>query len=270
VEARRFATPAPPRYPVVLPEESVPLDRSCPSRAISSRRDSRPVGADILGSVAGVERASRTLHAGRKRPRGIVVKSPLAATNRDNVTSLLDYDGEVGMSILDKVVAAITPPESEQARLEARVKAQGAAERGSWLEMALDHHDLLRAGFTDTRAAGDASARTAALRNLAVLLLGHAQAEESVLYPALAAADEKAHAEIGYNEQAMVKMQMALLEKLPPMSQEFSDKLEHIEGAVLHHMYEEEGTWFLELQQKAESQVTLTRRFREEFERYVG
>jgi hypothetical protein len=75
---------------------------------------------------------------------------------------------------------------------------------------------------------------------------------------------------MGYNEQAMVKMQMALLEKLPPMSQEFTNELEQIEGAVLHHMYEEEGTWFLELQQKAESQATLTRRFREEFERYGG
>jgi len=108
------------------------------------------------------------------------------------------------------------------------------------------------------------------LRQLAVLLLGHAQAEESVLYPALAAANEKAHAEIGYNEQALVKMQMALLETLPPMSQVFMDKLDHIEGAVLHHIYEEEGTWFTELQEKGEAQVTLTRRFKEEFERYVG
>jgi hemerythrin superfamily protein len=174
------------------------------------------------------------------------------------------------MSILDKVVAAVTPPESEQARVEARAKAHDVAEKGSWLALALEHHDLLRAAFRETRSAGDASARTTALRNLSVLLLGHAQAEESILYPALAACDEEARAEMGYNEQAMVKMQMALLEKLPPMSQEFADKLEHIEGAVLHHMYEEEGTWFLELQQKAESQATLTRRFREEFERYAG
>jgi hypothetical protein len=35
-------------------------------------------------------------------------------------------------------------------------------------------------------------------------------------------------------------------------------------------MYEEEGTLFLELQEKAESQVTLTPPFKEEFERYVG
>jgi hypothetical protein len=36
------------------------------------------------------------------------------------------------MSILDKVVAAVTPRESEQARVEARAKAHDAAEKGSW------------------------------------------------------------------------------------------------------------------------------------------
>jgi hypothetical protein len=44
------------------------------------------------------------------------------------------------MSILDKVVAAVTPPESEDARKEARAKARGAARPGDWLSMVLDHH----------------------------------------------------------------------------------------------------------------------------------
>jgi hypothetical protein len=61
-----------------------------------------------------------------------------------------------------------------------------------------------------------------------------------------------------------------MLEKISPMSQDFTDKLKHIQGAVLHHMYEEEGTRFPELLGKADQQVTLTRRFREEFERYVS
>jgi DNA phosphorothioation-dependent restriction protein DptG len=82
-------------------------------------------------------------------------------------------------------------------------------------------------------------------------------------------AHEKAHAEMGYNEQALVKMQMAQLEQLPPLSEAFNDKLEHIEGAVLHHMYQEEGTWFHELMDKGEKQDMLTQRFREEFERYM-
>jgi hemerythrin superfamily protein len=112
----------------------------------------------------------------------------------------------------------------------------------------------------------------AALKQLAVVLTGHSNAEESVLYPALADGGEKAHASAGYEEQAMVKIQMALLEKLEPMSQDFIDKLEHIEGAVSHHMYAEEGNWFIDLKDKAPAadQARMTARFTEEFERYVG
>ncbi len=67
-------------------------------------------------------------------------------------------------------------------------------------------------------------------------------------------------------------MQMANLENLPPMSREYLDKLEHIREAVAHHVYEEEGTWFLELKRQAPAadQVKLTKRYKEEFERYVG
>jgi len=56
------------------------------------------------------------------------------------------------------------------------------------------------------------------------------------------------------------------------MSQSYLDKLELIRSAVTHHMYEEEGTWFLELKEKLPhtAQAKLTERFREEFERYVG
>jgi hypothetical protein len=56
------------------------------------------------------------------------------------------------------------------------------------------------------------------------------------------------------------------------MTQDYLDKLEHIRGAVAHHVYEEEGTWFLELKQKASSaeQARLSQRYEEEFSRYVG
>jgi len=174
------------------------------------------------------------------------------------------------MAILDKVIAAVTPPESDEARAQARQQAEAAAVQGTWFALVLNHHDRLRATFREVREASDKTTRSAALKQLAALFLAHAQAEESVLYPGLALSNEKAHAEMGYNEQAMVKIQMAALEDLPPMSEDFLDKLEHIEGAVLHHMYEEEGTWFIELKDKGEHQVTLTRRFKEEFDRYFS
>ena len=44
------------------------------------------------------------------------------------------------MSIIDKVVAAVTPPESEEARAKARAKAEAAARPGDWLSQILDHH----------------------------------------------------------------------------------------------------------------------------------
>jgi hypothetical protein len=63
---------------------------------------------------------------------------------------------------------------------------------------------------------------------------------------------------------------MAALEDLDPMSQDYLDKLEHIRGAVAHHVYEEEGTWFLELSKIPDIQQVLEQRYMREFERYLG
>lgn len=176
------------------------------------------------------------------------------------------------MSVLDKIVAAVTPPETAEQRAEARAKADAAAVPGDWLAQVLDHHRDIERAFAGVEAANEPAARLAALKRLAVVLTGHANAEESIIYPALADGGEKAHAGAGYEEQAMVKIQMALLEKLDPMSQDFLDKLEHIRGAVTHHMYAEEGNWFIDLKQKLpnDDQALLTARFREEYDRYVG
>jgi hypothetical protein len=176
------------------------------------------------------------------------------------------------MSIINKVVAAVTPPESDKARQEARAKAQAASTSGDWLSLVLQHHQQIEAAFGHVKAATDAATRLAAQKHLAILLTGHSIAEEGVLYPALAGADEKAHATLAYTEQAAAKLEMGLLEKLSPMSQEYLDKLEHIRGAVAHHVYEEEGTWFIELKGKLSStdEATLSKRYKEEFNRYVG
>jgi hemerythrin superfamily protein len=176
------------------------------------------------------------------------------------------------MSLIDKVVAAVTPPESDQARKEARAKAQAAAGAGDWLSLVLNHHLQIESAFAAVKATRDAASRVAAQKKLAVLLTGHSNAEESVLYPALVRADEKSHASMAYTEQAAAKTQMAELENLAPMSQDYLDKLEHIRGAVAHHVYEEEGTWFPELRSKAPAadQIKLTQRYKEEFDRYVG
>lgn len=174
------------------------------------------------------------------------------------------------MSFLDKLASAIMPPETDDDRKQARRTAQAAAGDGDWLAIVLDQHRQIEMDFSRALTAPDAGSRRTALKRLAVLLTGHANAEESVLYPALADAGGKAHATMAYEEQAMTKVEMALLEKLDPMGEAWRDKLEHIQGAVLHHVYEEEGTWFPQLQQNlpASERMRLTERFREEFDRY--
>jgi len=176
------------------------------------------------------------------------------------------------VSFLDKIVAVIAPPESDETRLEARARARAEVNPGSWFSVVLDHHEQIEAAFQAVAAAGDAGSRRAAQKQLAVLLTGHANAEEAVLYPALADAGHKTHAGMAYEEQAMTKIEMALLEKLDPMSQDFVDKLGHIRGAVTHHMYQEESDWFLELQSEVPHayQAHLAERFQEEMERYIG
>lgn len=174
------------------------------------------------------------------------------------------------MSVVDKVLGALTPPESDEARAEATAKAREATNGGDWLADALDHHDLIRQRFEACRQAQGPAARLEAMKALALVLNGHSLAEEIVLYPALAKGGEKGHAGMAYSEQTTAKMQMAELERIDPAKDAWLDKLEHIRGAVLHHIYEEEGNWFLDLKTEYEDQDFLTRRFREEYERYVS
>jgi iron-sulfur cluster repair protein YtfE (RIC family) len=176
------------------------------------------------------------------------------------------------MSLFDKAIAAVTPPPSAEKRAEARKKARAAAKPGDWLSLILEHHLEVEAAFANAKSAPDGASRRKALEKLGALLNGHSMAEEAVVYPALAQAGEKGHAETAYAEQVGAKMNMAELENLEPMSQAWLDKLGHIEGAVAHHVYEEEGTWFPELERKASAavQAKVTKRYKEEFDRYIG
>lgn len=175
------------------------------------------------------------------------------------------------MSLVDKVVAAITPPESDQARQQARAKARARAGSGDWLALILDHHVRIEEAFAAVVGAQSPAARASALKSLAVVLTGHSNAEEAVIYPALVRFGHKSHAMTSYTEQAGAKANMGELEYLAPESTEFRDKLEHIRGAVAHHMYEEENDRFLDLKDlPLEDQDRLTRRYREEFDRYMG
>ena len=149
------------------------------------------------------------------------------------------------MSFLDKLASKIMPPESEEDRAVARRNAENMTQGDDWLALALDHHRRIEAAFAAALADGaDAPGRKEAVKQLATVLNGHSLAEEVVLYPALVEAGDKSGATMAYEEQSMTKVQMHMLEQLDPMGDEWREKLEHIRGAVLHHIYEEENTWF--------------------------
>lgn len=176
------------------------------------------------------------------------------------------------MTIIDKVVAAVTPPESDAARAEARQKARSLATPGSWLSMVLEHHLQIDALFAAVKQASSAESRRLAQKQLAEMLTGHSLAEEAAIYPGMALNGEKGSSEMAYVEQSAAKVQMAALEMLDPMSQDYLDKLEHLQGAVLHHVYEEEGSRFPDLLEKADTatHAHINARYAQEFERYMG
>lgn len=88
-----------------------------------------------------------------------------------------------------------------------------------------------------------------------MILTGHSIAEEVAIYPALAEEHQVGHAELAYQEQSAAKMEMGLLERLDPMSEDYL-----------------EGTWFLELKKSAspEDQAPIASRYQAEFSRYMG
>ena len=175
------------------------------------------------------------------------------------------------MSVLDKMVAAITPEASDEDRAEVRAKARQQATRSQWFTMVLDQHQQVEAAFAAVKGAVTAANQRLAQKQLALLLTGHSVAEEVVLYPAMALSDQKGHSTAAYAEQSAAKVQTAALDDLEPLSEDYLDKLEHLRAAVSHHVYEEESKWFPELCNlgDATTQARLTARFSEEFARYT-
>jgi hypothetical protein len=175
------------------------------------------------------------------------------------------------MNLLDKAIASMTPTPSDEDIQEARAKARAAAGTTGWLAMIIGHHEQIESAFAAVKGAGSAGARQSAQKRLALILTGHSIAEESVIYPAMALGDQERHADEAYKEQAHAKVQMAALDKLDPMSDDYLDKLEKIRGAIAHHVMEEEGEYFPKLRKSVDpaTQGKLTRRYQEEYERYV-
>jgi hypothetical protein len=176
------------------------------------------------------------------------------------------------MSLLDKVIAAVVPEPSAEERAECRARARSLSGGSGWLAQVLDHHEQIEAAFAAVKEAPSAPTRRAAQKWLATLLTGRSLAEEAVLYPAMALGTQKSHSVEAFSEQSGAKVQTAGLDLLEPMSKDYLDKLEHLRAAVAMHVHREESDWFPELRKSDDSvgQAKLSRRYKEEFERYLG
>lgn len=176
------------------------------------------------------------------------------------------------MSLLDKVIAKVTPEPTDNDIAAARAQLRASVSGTAWIKQVCDHHDQIDAAFAAVRGARVAGAQRVAQKRLAVLLTGHSLAEEAVLYPAMALSDQKAHATTAYSQQSAAKVQLAALDELAPLSADYTDKLQHLWAAVVHHVYEEETTWYPRLRDAcdAATHAKLAKRYREEATAYLG
>jgi hemerythrin superfamily protein len=172
------------------------------------------------------------------------------------------------MSFLDRIAAAIAPAATDEQRHEARAKLERLAAAEPFAEDILTHHRRIEALFAEARQ-GAGPVAQASVAELAVLLNAHSMAEEAVIYPEVSEHSSKAHAGMAYEEHAMTKIQLAALQKLEPGTQEWHEKLDHIESAVQQHMYQEEGSWLPDVIQYAptDARQRMSIEFREYFER---
>ncbi len=146
------------------------------------------------------------------------------------------------MTFLDRIAAAIAPAASDEQRMEARRKLEQLATSEPFAQDILDQHRQIEALFQQART-GDAAGAQDTIEELAILLSAHSMAEEAVIYPEISDHSSKAHASMAYEEHAMTKVQLAALQKLEPGTQEWHEKLDHIESAVQQHVYQEEDSW---------------------------
>ncbi len=111
------------------------------------------------------------------------------------------------------------------------------------VELILADHRKFEELFRTLRDRG--SDRSTALSELAALLVAHAEAEESEVYPALKRYKEVDNAEVDHGAEEHAEGHQALLalmEVSDTQSDEWESKLEELVEALNHHVDEEERT----------------------------
>ena len=111
-----------------------------------------------------------------------------------------------------------------------------------------DHREVDSMMAILEKAKGDAASDTSHKQTFEMMreaLTVHAEAEETIVYPALEEFDEtEDQAEHSYDEHAEVKSMLAQMGELEPSSDEFQTLLSELKTSVQHHVKEEEGELF--------------------------
>jgi hemerythrin superfamily protein len=101
------------------------------------------------------------------------------------------------MSFLDRIAAAIAPAASDKDRAEARRQIEELSVGQTFAEDIVRQHKVIEQLFVEARSAAGAEAQSI-ITELAILLNGHSQAEEAVVYPEISAHSGKVHAGMAY------------------------------------------------------------------------
>jgi hypothetical protein len=173
------------------------------------------------------------------------------------------------MHLLDQAIAASAAAHNQMRRTKARSKAADLGRNCPWLRLVVAHHEQIEDAFAAVHAARGAAARRRAERQLAALLTGHAVAAEAVLYPAMAAARQWAHAVAACDAQSRFKAILARLAASDPESADYDAELATLEHAVTWHILDEEGSWYPALARSGDAalQARLADRYNDAFER---
>jgi len=136
----------------------------------------------------------------------------------------------------------------------------------------LRHHAAIEEALEALGRVREPSACRQALRWLATLMKGHALAEDTVLYPALAFDGQRAHAVCAFADESRFRMDLAALAQRQPGTPAFVDKRDALRADLALHFHEEEGSWYPALCRRGDARETarLAAAFEEEFRRYMG
>jgi hypothetical protein len=176
------------------------------------------------------------------------------------------------MTLLDQMMAVVTPHRSQSERSQARNSAIALALECEWLSDVVQQHAAIEQALEAARVSMRGAPRRHALQWLGALLTGHSLAEQAVLYPAMSFRCRRAYAVTAYADESSLKIELAALQTMELSDPDFHDKLERLRADLAFHIHEEESHWYPALCRATDkpTHAAMSARFGAEFRRYMG